>query len=134
MAYRDDVTSLSSAQAVVDNTASEDVLDFEQANPDTGEGCEVRMTVTASIVFNAATEYILEVQDSADDSSFAVIARSLALVAADLVDGSVVRVPLPSKYKGPDTGGIRRYLRGYHNPDGSITSGTVDIDVVPIGA
>ena len=131
MAYTDNPTILSSAQSIAHATNttavdSEDHLNFGAADPDLGEGAEVRVTITTTFVEATAGSHYFQLYDSSDDSTFKIIGRSKQLVAADLVDGAVFHIPLPAK--------VRRYLKSTLIKGSTITTGVIDSDFVPAAA
>lgn len=131
MAYTDYLTTLSTAQSIAHATntlavSCEDPLDFGVADPDIGEGTEVRITVTTTFVQTTASSHYFTLLDSADDSTYRIIARSRQIVGTELVDGAVFRIPVPAK--------VRRYLKSSFIKSTTIPAGVIDVDYVPMGA
>lgn len=107
MAILDKGLEFSDAQAVTASAASTNVIDCGVANPNTGRvnalHLQVACNTTADSSGDAATVTI-KLEDSADDSSFAVIAQSTAIAQATCVAGTILwTIQIPPTH--------RRYLR-----------------------
>lgn len=116
---------VSNEQAVTASAASTDVIDFGQANPDVGMTDLCRMVITtdeAAAAAGAAT-VTFSVQDSADNSTFADVAVTVAIPKATLVAGYQHVIPMPTK--------LRRYCRVYYTVGtGPLTAGKFSAQVV----
>ena len=116
--FIDKSLQVSDAQAVTASAASTDVIDFGQANPNTGMDDRSSMVITvdeAAAATGAATVTI-SVQDSADNSTFADVAVTAAIGKATLVAGYQHVIPMPTK--------LRRYCRVYYTvATGPLTAG-----------
>lgn len=121
----DKFLQVSSNQAVTATAASTDVIDFGQANPNTGMDDHSKMVITvgeAAAAAGAATVTFV-VQDSADNASFADVISSAAIGKADLTAGKQVVIPMPTK--------LRRYCRvNYVVATGPLTAGKFSAQVV----
>lgn len=116
---------VSNEQAVTASAASTDVIDFGQANPNTGMDDRSNMVITvdeAATAAGAAT-VTFSVQDSADNSTFADVAVTAAIGKATLVAGHQIVIPMPTK--------LRRYSRVYYTVGtGPLTAGKFSAQVV----
>lgn len=116
---------VSNEQAVTASAASTDVIDFGQANPDTGMDDRSNMVITvdeAATAAGAAT-VTFSVQDSADNATFADVAVTAAIGKATLVAGYQHVIPMPTK--------LRRYCRVYYTVGtGPLTAGKFSAQVV----
>lgn len=123
--FIDKSLQVSDAQAVTASAASTDVIDFGQANPNTGMDDRSSMVITvdeAAAAAGAATVTI-SVQDSADNSTFADVAVTAAIGKATLVAGYQHVIPMPTK--------LRRYCRVYYTvATGPLTAGKFSAQVV----
>lgn len=123
--YIDRSLQVSNEQAVTATAASTDVIDFGQANPNTGLTDHLTMAVTvdeAATAAGAAT-VTFAVQDSADNSSWADVAATAAIGKAALPAGAQVLVPMPLQH--------RRYVRvNYVVATGPLTTGKFSAQVV----
>lgn len=121
----DKLLQVSNKQAVTTSAASADVIDFGQANPNTGMDDLSKMVFTVSEAAAAAgaATVTFSVQDSADNSAFADAAASGAIGIANLPAGAQVVVPMPTK--------LRRYCRAYYTVGtGPLTAGKFSAQVV----
>ena len=123
--YIDKALQVSDKQAVTATAASNDNIDFGQANPNTG------LTDHASMVINVAETALaagaatvtFSVQDSADNSTFADVAATAAIGKAALVAGAQFVIPMPTRH--------RRYVRvNYTVGTGPLTAGKFSAQVV----
>lgn len=111
MAILDAGLLLSDAQAVTASAASTNVIDFTAVAPNLGRGGEqiylqVVCNTTADSSGDAATVDIA-LQDSADNSSFANVVRSVQYAQASVTAGTILfTVALPPT--------LRRYARVYY--------------------
>ena len=99
--------------AITASAATTNEIDFGSAptNPDSDPiGFVVFHVGTA---MGGAGSIVLKVQDSADGTTYADIALSKSLLAADLPAGAEVKVPVPGNH--------RRYIQGYYDVTGVIT-------------
>lgn len=123
--YIDRSLQVSNEQAITATAASTDVIDFGQANPNTGLTDHLTMAVTvdeAATAAGAAT-VTFAVQDSADNSSWADVAATAAIGKAALPAGAQVLVPMPLQH--------RRYVRvNYVVATGPLTTGKFSAQVV----
>lgn len=123
--FIDKLLQVSSEQAVTASAASTDVIDFGQANPDVGMDDRSQMVITvdeAATAAGAATVAI-SVQDSADNSTFADVAVTVAIPKATLVAGYQHVIPMPTK--------LRRYCRVYYTvATGPLTAGKFSAQIV----
>lgn len=120
---KDYYLSMGDAQAVTSSAATTNVIDTATAG-DAIDGCYVEFLVDTAATATGAATVTFELQDSADDATFATIASSTAIGKATLVAGYTafrVRVPL----------GVRRYIRGYYTvATGPLTAGKFDCYLV----
>ena len=123
--YIDKNLQVSNEQAVTATAASTDVIDFGQANPNTGLSDHSNMVITvdeAATAAGAAT-VTFAVQDSADNSTFADVAVTAAIGKATLVAGFQHVIAMPTKH--------RRYVRvNYTVATGPLTAGKFSAQVV----
>lgn len=121
----DKLLQVSDAQAVTVTAASTDVIDFGQANPNTGLTDHLSMAITvdeAATAVGAAT-VTFAVQDSADNSSFVDVAVTAAVAKTDLTAGAQFVIPMPGKH--------RRYVRvNYTVATGPLTAGKFSAQAV----
>lgn len=123
--YIDKFLQVSDAQAVTASAASTDVIDFGQANPNSGLTDQLTMAVTVDEAVTAAgaATVTFSVQDSADNSSFADVAATAAIGKAALPLGAQVLIPMPLQH--------RRYVRvNYTVATGPLTAGRFSAQVV----
>lgn len=125
MAILDKGLEFSDAQAVTASAASTNVLDLGVVAPNTGRGSnqmylQIVVNTTADASGSATVAFALE--DSADDSSFAVVpgVSVAAIGKATLVAGYIVlTIALPPR--------LRRYIRVYYTvATGPLTAGKFD--------
>jgi hypothetical protein len=123
--FIDRFLQVSDAQAVTATAASTDVIDFGQANPNSGMGDHLNMAITvdeAAAAAGAAT-VTFAVQDSADNATFADVAATAAIGKAALPLGAQVLIPMPLQH--------RRYVRvNYTVATGPLTAGRFSAQVV----
>ncbi len=122
----DKFLQVSSEQAVTASAASTDVIDFGQVNPDVGmDGVsKLVITVDESATAAGAATVTFSLQDSADNSSFADVAVTVAIGKATLVAGYQHVIPMPTK--------LRRYCRVYYTvATGPLTAGKFSAQIVP---
>jgi hypothetical protein len=123
--YIDKLLQVSNEQAVTATAASTDVIDYGQANPNSGLNDNVVMAITvdeAATAAGAAT-VVFSVQDSADNSSFADVYATTTIGKATLVAGYQILIPMPYKH--------RRYVRVYYTvATGPLTAGKFSAQVV----
>jgi hypothetical protein len=107
-------------QAITGAAASTKNKDHGNANAKIGDGTDLAIVivVTEAFTFGTATEMVIELRDSANDSSYTVVLRTKGLAASDLTLGKRYVIKLPP--------GLQRYTQVYYNPDGTITAGKVD--------
>ncbi len=121
----DKALQVSSAQAVTVSTASTDVIDFGQTNPNTGmdDRSSMVITVSESAAASGAATVTFSIQDSADNSTFADVAVTAAIGKASLTAGQQIVIPMPVK--------LRRYCRAYYTVGtGPLTAGKFSAQVV----
>lgn len=121
----DKLLQVSNEQAVTASAASTDVIDYGQANPDSGLNDNVTLSITvdeAATASGSAT-VTFSLQDSADNSSFTDVYATAAIGKADLTAGKQILIPLPYKH--------RRYVRVYYTvATGPLTAGKFSAQVV----
>ena len=121
----DKFNQVSDAQAVTASAASTDVIDFGQANPNSGLNANTTLAITvdeAATAAGAAT-VTFSMQDSADNSTFTDVAVTGAVPKASLAAGAQVLIPMPSKH--------RRYVRTYYTvATGPLTAGKFSAQIV----
>lgn len=123
--FIDKLLQVSNEQAVTATAASTDVIDFGQANPDTGMDDRSQMVITVDETATAAgaATVTFAIQDSADNSSFADVSVTAAIAKATLVAGYQIVIPMPTK--------LRRYCRvNYTVATGPLTAGKFSAQVV----
>lgn len=121
----DKLLQVSTEQAVTSSAASTDVIDFGQANPNSGMGQNLTMafTVDEAATASGAATVTFSVQDSADNSTFADVAVTGAIGKASLTAGAQVLIPMPIKH--------RRYVRAYYTvATGPLTAGKFSAQAV----
>lgn len=121
----DKFLQVSDAQAVTVTAASDNVINFGQANPDVGmsELLNMVLTVDTSATAAGAATVTFSVQDSADNSSFADVAVTAAIGKATLVAGYQLVIPMPPK--------LRQYCRVYYTvATGPLTAGAFSAQLV----
>ena len=121
----DKLLQVSDGQAVTASAASTDVIDFGQANPNTGMDDRSKMVITVdeSVGAAGAATVTFSVQDSADNATFADVAATGAIGKANLAAGKQVVIPMPTK--------LRRYCRVYYTvANGPLTAGKFSAQVV----
>lgn len=121
----DKLLQVSDAQAVTASAASTDVIDFGQANPNSGinQITTLAITVDETATAAGAATVTFSVQDSADNSSFADVAVTAATGKATLVAGAQVLIPMPVVH--------RRYVRAYYTvATGPLTAGKFSAQIV----
>lgn len=121
----DKALQVSSAQAVTSSTASTDVIDFGQTNPNTGmdDRSSMVITVSESAAASGSATVTFSIQDSADNSTFADVAVTAAIGKASLTAGQQIVIPMPVK--------LRRYCRAYYTVGtGPLTAGKFSAQVV----
>ena len=114
----DKFLQVSSKQAVTASAASTDVIDFGQANPNTGmdDITEMVITVDEAVAAAGAATVQFSIQDSADNATFVDVAMTGAIAKAELSLGKQVVIPMPVK--------LRRYCRVYYTVGaGPLTAG-----------
>lgn len=123
--FIDKFLQVSNEQAVTASAASTDAIDFGQANPDVGMDGRSKMVITvdeAAAAVGAAT-VVFSVQDSADNSTFADVAATVAVGKATLVAGHQIVIPMPTN--------LRRYCRVYYTVGtGPLTAGKFSAQIV----
>jgi hypothetical protein len=116
---------VSNEQAVTASAASTDVIDYGQANPNSGMADNLSMAITvdeAAAAAGAAT-VTFSIQDSADNATFADVAVTAAIGKAALTAGKQVLIPMPPVH--------RRYVRVYYTiGTGPLTAGKFSAQVV----
>ena len=109
---------VSNEQAVTATAASTDVIDFGQTNPNTGMSDHLDLSITVDETVTAAgpATVVFTIQDSADNSSFADVASTVAIGKAALPLGTQIVIPMPKLH--------RRYVRvNYTVATGPLTAG-----------
>lgn len=121
----DKLLQVSNEQAVTASAASTDVIDFGQANPNSGlnDNTSFAITVDEAAAAAGAATVTFSVQDSADNSTFADVAVTTAIGKASLTAGQQVLIPMPAKH--------RRYVRVYYTvATGPLTAGKFSAQIV----
>lgn len=121
----DKALQVSNEQTVTASAASTDVIDFGQANPNSGVSGMLSAVVTVDVAATAAgaATVTFSVQDSADNSAFTDVAATGAIGKAALVAGKQVVIPMPVEH--------RRYVRAYYTvATGPLTAGKFSAQVV----
>lgn len=121
----DKFNQVSDAQAVTASAASTDVIDFGQANPNSGLNANTTLAITVDETATAAgaATVTFSLQDSADNSTFTDVAVTGAVPKASLAAGAQVLIPMPSKH--------RRYVRTYYTvATGPLTAGKFSAQIV----
>lgn len=121
----DKLLQVSDAQAVTASAASTDVIDFGQANPNSGinQNTSLAITVDETATAAGAATVTFSVQDSADNSSFADVAVTAATGKAALPAGAQVLIQMPVVH--------RRYVRAYYTvATGPLTAGKFSAQIV----
>lgn len=121
----DKLLQVSDAQAVTASAASTDVIDFGQANPNSGinQITSLAITVDETATAAGAATVTFSVQDSADNSSFADVAVTAATGKAALPAGAQVLIQMPVVH--------RRYVRAYYTvATGPLTAGKFSAQIV----
>lgn len=117
---------LSDAQAVTATASSSKSLDMATAlrNIGGGEPIELVIQVAADAAASGAATVVFSLDDSADNSSFAVVAQTPAIGKATLVAGyEALRIRLPA--------GLRRYIQvTYTVATGPLTAGAFNAYLV----
>lgn len=116
---------VSDDQAVTATAVSTDVIDFGQANPNSGNNYPTYLVVTVGEAATAAGDatVTVQLQDSADNSTFAVVAATAAIGKASLGAGAQFVVPMPVQH--------RRYVRvNYVVATGPLTAGKFSAQIV----
>lgn len=121
----DKLLQVSDAQAVTASAASTDVIDFGQANPNSGinQITTLAITVDETATAAGAATVTFSVQDSADNSSFADVAVTAATGKAALPAGAQVLIQMPVVH--------RRYVRAYYTvATGPLSAGKFSAQIV----
>jgi len=121
----DKLLQVSDGQTVTATETSTDVIDFGQANPNTGMDDRSKMVITVdeSVAAAGAATVAFSVQDSADNVGFITIAITGTFGKANLAAGQQVVIPMPTK--------LRRYCRvRYIVTNGPLTAGKFSAQVV----
>jgi hypothetical protein len=119
-----DATQLfSNEQAITASAASTNSIDFDGTG--VGEGETVNLFARVTTTFATLTSLVINVQDSADDSTFATVLSTPAIAAASLVAGYKFNLnALPNK--------LRRYVRLSYTVAGSdATAGKITAGLAP---
>lgn len=117
MAILDNELTFSNAQAVTATAVSTNVVDLG-VDRDIGIGEPVYLAVQVGAAFAGLTSLTVELQTSADNSTWSTLYNSGAIPLADLTAGAQpVRVVVPSR--------TERYLRVNYTVAGTGTAGTV---------
>lgn len=111
---------LSDAQAVTATASSTKSLDWATATREIGDGKSLELIVTVQttcLASGGASNVTFSLDDSADNSSFAVVLQTIAIAKASLVAGfEALRIRLPA--------GLRRYIQVTYTVDtNNLTSG-----------
>jgi hypothetical protein len=114
----------SDAQDITGDAVSDNVVDTGVADANMGAGTPKMLDVRVDANdFDGGTSLIVNLQDSADDSSFATILSSGSHLQAALVAGFIIwQVPIPSTH--------RRYLLLQYDDTGAFTTGAINAHIV----
>ncbi|CAN5190649.1 phage protein [soil metagenome] len=119
MSIVDNNLYMSDAQPVTASAPSTNILDLATATRNIGNGqpIELVVQVATTAVSGGASTVTFSLDDSADNSTFAVVVATMAIPKATLVAGyEALRIRLPL--------GLRRYIRVYYTVDTSnLTAG-----------
>ena len=121
----DKLLQVSNRQAVTPSAASTDVIDFGQANPNTGMDDRSKMVITVNETVTATgnATVTFSVQDSPDNTTFTDTTISAPLGKTALTMGQQIVIPMPVK--------LRRYCRVYYTVTaGPLTAGKFSAQVV----
>lgn len=121
----DKALQVSNEQAVTASAASTDVIDFGQANPNSGlnQNTTMAITVDAAATASGAATVAFSVQDSADNSTFADVVVTAPIGKAALTLGAQLLIPMPTAH--------RRYVRVYYTvATGPLTAGKFSAQIV----
>ena len=121
----DKFLQVSTEQAVTSSAASTDVIDFGQANPNSGltDHLSMAITVDETATASGSATVTFSLQDSADNSTFSDVSVTAAIAKASLVAGAQFIIPMPTKH--------RRYVRAYYTvATGPLTAGKFSAQVV----
>ena len=95
-----DVKEVFSDNQAITATADSDTLDFGVADPNTGEGTPIRVFVNVTEDFNNLTSLKIDLQDSADNNTFATVGLTKTVLLAGLKAGQrVFEMFLPPKHR-----------------------------------
>lgn len=130
MTIIDRYLQVSNAQAITATAPSTDVIDAGATKNaaigrDLGGGTALFMEFTVAQTFTAAgaATLTIDLEDSADNSSFADVLSLPPLALASLTVGSRFYIPLPAK--------MRRYIRANYNvATGPMTAGIINAQIV----
>lgn len=98
----DNFLTVSDKQAVTATAASTDVIDFDQANPNTGMsgGLSMVVSVDTTATSAGASTVAFQVQDcDTSNGTYVTIASSGAIGKADLVKGAQFIIPMPLEHR-----------------------------------
>lgn len=98
-------------------TANSSSIDFEDVNPNMGQGNPIHFASIVSVVYDAGATARADLADSADDSSFAVIVTGVASAANPAVGTVLTDLTVPSTN--------RRYVRAQYVITGTPATGSV---------
>lgn len=123
MAYVDQNLVMSDAQAVTATASSTKSIDCATALRNLGSGERVELIVavhTTTAASGGASNVTFSLDDSADNSTFAVVAQSPAIAKGTLVAGyEAFRIALPAT--------LRRYIQVTYTVDtNNLTAGAFD--------
>lgn len=118
---------LSSAQAVTTTAVSTNVLDMLNAR-DIGVGEPIKIAASVGTAFAGGTSLQVQVQSSADNSTWVTMDESRAYITADLTAGAkIANFTLPARSTGE---ALPRYYRFNYVVVGTMTAGTVNAALV----
>lgn len=125
--YQDNELILATDLAITDAAvASEEELKFPETNPNKGAGTPLTAVVTVKEAFatSDAATLTIDLQDSADGTTYASILTLPAYAAAALAKGTIIRIPVPDTH--------RQYLALLFTPlaTKAFTAGKVDAVLV----
>lgn len=121
-----DKNLFSEDQAVTGTAVSTNVLDFGDETGNVGDGQSIRVYAQVTEDFATCTSIKVELQDSADDSTFNTVLEGPVVAVADAVAGkALIDVTVPK--------GMRRYHRlNYVIAGSNATAGTVTAGYMPV--